>query len=236
MLVVRLECRTAGQPVEGHQEPLRALPEAKRRDQRGCGPLGELPEAVAHSAAQVGDALGRPPGERRRRNRPGAGHGQAHHVPRGLARGGGHPRLPVALEHHHERAGPEEGAPALHHQFEHPLEVRLGAHRVGDRGRGLEPAHRSFELGVPALKAGVEARVVDGDRGPSGQDHRRLQVALVEVLAALLVGEVQVAVDLVADPDGHARGRSSSAGARAGSRRSGDAPSRHAGGAARDGG
>ena len=53
------------------------------------------------------------------------------------------------------------------------------------------------------LAARVETRVVDRDGGPLGQHDHRLLVALVEVRPALLVGEIEVAVDLVADPDRH---------------------------------
>ena len=115
---------------------------------------------------------------------------------------------PSVVQHHDERAGAEKGAAALHHQLEHTLQIGLGAHRVSDRRRGLETAHRSLQVRVPALQARVQASVVDGDGGPAGKHLGRLLVALVEVPSALLVGEVEVAVDLVANPDRHAEERS----------------------------
>ena len=63
------------------------------------------------------------------------------------------------------------------------------------------PAHGSLQLGVPTLEARVQPGVVDRDGGPAGEDLGRLLIAIVEVLPALLVGEVEVAVDLIADAD-----------------------------------
>ncbi len=70
-----------------------------------------------------------------------------------------------------------------------------------------------------ALAALVEARVVDRDRGPVGEDHRGLLVALGE-LAVLLLGQVQVAPRLPADAGRARRGSCASPDARPGTRSS----------------
>jgi hypothetical protein len=53
----------------------------------------------------------------------------------------------------------------------------------------------------------VQAGVVDRDRSPAGQDDGRLLVSVREGFAALLLGQVQVAPDLLADRDRHAQER-----------------------------
>ena len=71
---------------------------------------------------------------------------------------------------------------------------------AGDLGRGPQPA---------PLPAGflIQAGVVDRHaRGGRERDHQRL-VLLVELSPALLLGEVEVAVDLLPDPDRHAEER-----------------------------
>ena len=76
--------------------------------------------------------------------------------------------------------------------------------------RGLGPGQQfASDIGgrpkPPLLPAGflVQAGVVDRHTGRRGErDHQRL-VLLVERPTALLLGEVEVAVDLIPDPDRH---------------------------------
>ena len=105
------------------------------------------------------------------------------------------------LDHH--RARRDERAPALGDELEDALQVGLAADGARDRGRRLEGGHGALELVAAAAHVAVQARVLDRDRRPAGEDDERLLVGLVE-LAALLLGEVEVAVGLAADEDRHA--------------------------------
>ena len=49
----------------------------------------------------------------------------------------------------------------------------------------------------------VQARVLDGDARSHGQREDQLLVVLGELLGVLLVGQVQIPVDLAVDPHGH---------------------------------
>ena len=69
---------------------------------------------------------------------------------------------------------------------------------------GLEATDGALELVAPELDSLIQACVVDGDRGPVGKHHHQLLVALAELAAADLLGQVQVAVGLAADRDRHA--------------------------------
>ena len=142
-------------------------------------------------------------------SRPGDGARRCHLVPdklrTDLTGGGRHPRPSTLFEHDDQGAGVDERPAALHDQLQHPLEIGLRADRAGDHGRRLEPAHRPLQLRVPCLQRGIEAGVVDRDCRPVGQHHDGLHVALVELHPALLVGEVEVAEGLVANPDRHAQ-------------------------------
>ena len=85
-------------------------------------------------------------------------------------------------------------AELLRDELEQRVEVELGDEDVHHLVQRLE-------LRRPARRRLVEARVLDRDRGLGGeQDDRRL-VLLVEVGAARLLGEVEVAVDDAAQAD-----------------------------------
>lgn len=82
-------------------------------------------------------------------------------------------------------------------QTEHVGAPAAGHEAVGDLRVRLEPA-------LPQPGVLIEAGVVDGDAGRHRQRRENRLVVLVELRAAPLLGEVQVAEDLVAHPDGHA--------------------------------
>ena len=67
----------------------------------------------------------------------------------------------------------------------------------------LQLVQGEWQMDMPyaALALLEQARVGDGDRGPLGEDEDRLDIVLVEVGAALLLGQVEVAPGLAADPD-----------------------------------
>jgi len=104
----------------------------------------------------------------------------------------------------HEAAGFDERAAALGDELEHLLELHLGADGDGDRARGLQAPPGLLEL-VAARRDGViQARVLDRDRRPGREDHGRLLVDGVELAAALLLGQVEVAPHLPAHDRGYA--------------------------------
>ena len=100
-------------------------------------------------------------------------------------------------------------------EIEQPVEIGLGGERVPDLFQRLE-------LARPAGRRLVEPRVLDRDRGLAGEQRDELLVLLGEVLAALLLGQVEVAVGDAAQQDRARRGSSASADAPAGSRPSAD--------------
>ncbi len=106
-------------------------------------------------------------------------------------------------EQDQQRARFDQGAAALDHDLEDAVEVGLAADRAGDLGRRFKSVHGALHLVAAALHAAVEAGVLDRDRRPLGEDHRRLFVGLVEVAAALL-GQVEVAPGVAADHHRHA--------------------------------
>ena len=94
-----------------------------------------------------------------------------------------HDQLVALAQHDHEAARADERAAALDDQLEDVLERDLAADRDRDVARRLEAAQRLLELLAAALAGLVQARVVDRDRRPVGEDHRRLLVALGELAA-----------------------------------------------------
>ena len=79
-------------------------------------------------------------------------------------------------------------------------ELRLAGQRVPDLGQRLE-------LRQPARRRLVQARVLDRDRRLRGEQRDELLVLGGEVLAALLLGQVEVAVGDAAQEDRHAEER-----------------------------
>ena len=124
---------------------------------------------------------------------------------------------------HHELRIDQRGEP-LADQLEQRLELRLAGHRVPDLRQRLE-------LRQPARRGLIQARVLDRDRGLRGEQCDELLVLGGEVFAALLLGQVQVAVRDAAQEDRDAEEATASAGDGAGSRPRGDRSSGCAAGA-----
>ncbi len=105
----------------------------------------------------------------------------------------------VLAVHEQDRAASslDQVASALHHQLEDAHQVELAADLSAQFHRGLEAAHRALELFLAAPIRLARPRVVDRDRGPLGQHDEQLLVLDVELPAAVLLGQVEVAEDLV---------------------------------------
>ena len=116
-----------------------------------------------------------------------------------LAGPGREHELLLLLEHDHQRAGADERSRPLDDQLEDAVEVRLSAEGLRDRHRRVEAADGPLEVVTAALDGRVEPRVVYRDRGPVGEDDDGLLVGVGERHAALLLGQVEVAPDLLAD-------------------------------------
>jgi hypothetical protein len=113
----------------------------------------------------------------------------------------------VVAQDDHQRPCVDECATALGDELEHPVEIRLAADRPRDRRRRLESRDRALERIAPLLHAAIQARVLDRDGGPLGEHHDGVLVHLGERLAAVLLGEVEVAPRLAPDHDRHAQER-----------------------------
>jgi hypothetical protein len=125
---------------------------------------------------------------------------RAQQLARALALGGRHPqRRPLRQQHLRQvRVAHLPGARGHHRQH-------LAGIRPGQQVRGHVSGRLQPPLAPPRLL--VEAGVLHRDAGRGGQrDHDRL-VLLVELAAAALLGQVQVAEHLVAHAYGHAEKR-----------------------------
>ena len=125
------------------------------------------------------------------------------HAALALAGDRGGDELVALAQQDQQRARLDQGPAALDDDLEDAVEVGLAADRAGDLGRRFEPVHGALHLVAAALHAAVEAGVLDRDRRPLGEDHRRLLVGLVEV-ALFLLGQVEVAPGVAADHHRHA--------------------------------
>jgi hypothetical protein len=203
LLVVAGERHVAGQPVERDQRAERRAAVGQRHHEGRLGvadaePAQGDPEAPLGVGQPARARAGQHPGQRR------VGHGQRQVLRHGEAAGAGSRAQRVALDEQDEHVTRlDERAAALDDELEHAVELGLAPHRARDRGRGLEAAHGALELGAAGVHGAVQARVLDRDRRPVGEDDDRLLVALVERPVRLL-GQVQVAPCLVADQDRHA--------------------------------
>src|SRR5438034_8365437 len=111
-----------------------------------------------------------------------------------------HDELLALAQHDHETSRVDERAPALSDQLKHVLERDLSADRHGHVTGRLEAAYRLLGLPAASLARLIHPRVVDRNRGPHGEDHHRVLVALTE-LPVLLLGQIQVAPGLATDHD-----------------------------------
>ena len=109
-----------------------------------------------------------------------------------MARTGDDHQLVALSQHDEDVVGLDQRSPALDHELEDPLEIGLAANRAGDRGRGLQTAHRALELLAAGGHVAIEPGILDGYRRPVGEDDDGLLVLGRERLAARLLGEVEV--------------------------------------------
>ena len=110
-------------------------------------------------------------------------------------------QLGPLAEHDHDALRLDQGPASLDDQFEHSLQIRRTADRIGDVARGPERAHRLLELLATALAVLVQPRVLDRRSRPLRQREGCFLVLIAELAAALLFGEIQVAPGLAADHD-----------------------------------
>ncbi len=103
-------------------------------------------------------------------------------------------------EEHNRRPGICQRTTPLDDQLEHTVEVGLACDRTRDLRRRLERRHRAFELPLPTLHLRVGARIVDRDRRPVGEHHKRFLVVLVE-RAVTLLRQIQIPVRLTPHED-----------------------------------
>ena len=203
VLLIRRECRRVPFAVERYEDASRTAAEVKRHDQRGCRSGADPLETVAHPVGEARHSLRfatRHDGARKRA----LGRKRHPHCPGpDLARRGRHAELARVVEQNQQRAGFHERAATLHDQLEHALEIGFEPDGTRDRRSRLEASYDAFEILSSPGNVLVQARVADRDCGPLGEDDGRLFVALVELGAVLLVGQVKVPVDLAADHDRH---------------------------------
>ena len=101
----------------------------------------------------------------------------------------------------HQRPRRHQRSPALGHQLEDRVQIDLDRQCPRDLAGRPERRDRPLELVAAAFETLETAGVVDADGGVLGQDGQHLLVGLVELRAAGLLGQVEVAVDLAADHD-----------------------------------
>ena len=185
--------------VEGGEHADRAAAERERHQQRGVRLEAEQPQRAVQRGAGVGEPLGALRAQHLPRDGALDRHVLVVHAGRELAGPGREHELVLLREHDHERAGADQRPRPLDDQLEDAVEVRLPAEGLRDRHRRVEAADRALELVAAALDGRVEPRVVDRDRGPVGEDDDRLLVGVGERDPALLLRQVEVAPDLLAD-------------------------------------
>ena len=101
------------------------------------------------------------------------------------------------VEQHQRQLGLGDLPGPAGHQRQRVGTAYLAEQHGGDLGGGGEPA-------FPPVRQRVEAGVLDRHAGRGGERHDDLLVVLGELRRALLLGEVEVAEDLVADAHRHA--------------------------------
>ena len=113
----------------------------------------------------------------------------------------GHTEAVVVGQQDHQCPGRDQCPPALGHELEDRVEVDLAGQCARDLACGTQRGDRSFELVAATLELVEPPGVVDADGGVLGEDPQQLLVGLVELRAAGLLGQVDVAVDLAPDDD-----------------------------------
>jgi hypothetical protein len=204
VLVVGVEHGRVAVAVECDQHAACVPAEPERRHQGRRRATRERVEAVAHAVGQARHARGRAGAEHAAGERPLGPKPDAPDVLTDLAGRAGDAQPGRLLEQHEQGARVDQGPSMLDDHVEDPFQIRLEADGPDDRGGRLEPAHRPLQLTAAVLDVLIEARVVDRYRGPVREHDHELLVRCRELLAAGLVGEIQVPERLAADRDRHA--------------------------------
>ena len=117
-----------------------------------------------------------------------------------LAVGCRDPQLAAGREHDRHQLRTDQLAEAARDEIEQGRQFELADERVADLVQRLE-------LARPGRRRLVEPGVLDRDGGLGSQQRYQLLVILGEVLAALLLGQVEVSVGDVAQQDRHSQER-----------------------------
>ena len=183
--------------VERDEDADAAAMEGEWHEHRHAGAVRQIPEAESHPARHLAQRSAWPV----RSTSPSAVPAEGKRVPTASS-----PVSPAAAattsscilrKQDQELAGVDERAAALDHELEDTVQVGFAAHRTRDRDGCLQPADGALELSAAGVDVLVEVGVLDGDRHPARQDEECLLVGLVE-LAALLLGQIDVAPGLAA--------------------------------------
>ena len=175
-LVLAVEAGFVTEVVEGDEHADGAAAERERNEQRGVGLEAEQLLRDVKRRARVHEPLGALRAQHLARHRALDRHPLSVGARREVAGAGGEHQVVLVLEHDDQRASADERPRALDDQLEDAVEVGLAAERLRDRHRRVEPAHGALEVVAALLDRRVEARVVDRDRGPVGEDDRGLLV------------------------------------------------------------
>ena len=185
-------------PVADHQDAVQRVGGGERGDHRrpgdhGPGPGrrgGEVVDLVVPARRGGRGEAGLGGGQHRADQFPGDRVGAVDHLD-------GELRLVLVVEQHQGQLGLGDLAGAAGHQGQRVGTAHLTEQHRGDLGGGGEPA-------FAPVRQRVEAGVLDRRAGRGGQRHHDLLVVLGELGRALLLGQVEVAPDVVADAHRHA--------------------------------
>ena len=203
-LVLSAERRPVLEPVDRDQHSVSAPAEDQWDHQSRVGPETKPTEAMPFEPSSVGLIL---EAERPRYPERCAGQAVLHVDPGTHEAGGhfagasGHDHLPRLLTLDHERPGGHQRSAAFGHEPQDQIQVGFAAERPRDLHGRVERVDGSLERVVLSVQAGVAPRVVDRDSRERGQQHDRPLVGLGELLAARLLGQVQVPERDAADQD-----------------------------------
>jgi hypothetical protein len=100
--------------------------------------------------------------------------------------------LPAVLMLDHQRPSGYQRPPALGHKLQNLVQVGLTPQRPSDLQRCLERIHRAPQIGVTRLQTRIAPGVVNRHARELRQHLNRLLIVLGELLAAGLLGQVQI--------------------------------------------
>ena len=199
-LVLLREAFVPAQGIEPYQDTQSVAAEGERHEQRG-DPRAGAARPREQIGADAGESVGPTGFEHLARGRA-LGRDPQLGLAVELAGGRRHPQLAAVVEQNQQRSSFDQRPAALDDRLQDSIEVCLAADRAGDLGRCLEAADGALEVVALSLDVFVETSVVDRDRGPLGEDQRRLLVDVVEVAGGLL-GQVEIAPSAATDHDRH---------------------------------